>query len=118
MTPKDLRIGNLVKVGQAMVTVESVCDDCINFDRNTYRCYNADQISGIPLSEEWLIRLGFNRQTSEHYYIFHKDKVLFSIYNSTLVIEGGHMPVQLKYVHQLQNLYFALTGSELTINNS
>lgn len=30
---------------------------------------------------------------------------------------SGNNPVSLKYVHQLQNLYFALTGEELVLSN-
>lgn len=74
-----------------------------------------DYYAGIPLTEDWLLKSGFHRQTSEHYYIFYDDKVLLTIYNGSLVIEGSFMSVKLQYVHQLQNLFFALTGSELTI---
>jgi hypothetical protein len=75
-------------------------------------------IEPIPLTEEWLIKFGFKKV----YYGWEKgsfevesrgDIYLYSI-NCNEYTDG--MPF--KYVHQLQNLYFALTGEELTIKDS
>lgn len=70
----------------------------------------------IPLTEEWLFKLGFKRWTSKR-----KDKT----YSNGMVIiherKNGYSLasryVRYVYVHQFQNLYFALTGSELTIQD-
>jgi hypothetical protein len=41
-----------------------------------------------------------------------------SIYiNDGYNYDGAEIPKEIKHVHQLQNLYFALTGVELTLNN-
>jgi hypothetical protein len=75
----------------------------------------------IPLTEEWLIKLGFEKQQEEH--VWYE----LQISSSLALIEGdknGYMEVflldhddsvRVRYVHQLQNLYFALTGEELKI---
>lgn len=73
--------------------------------------------NAIPLTEQWLIDLGFIRQpfdyTKDKLSVCLKDSDSFhkagrTYYNSWAIIEK-----QPTYVHELQNLYFALTGSEL-----
>ena len=32
------------------------------------------------------------------------------------IVEGVSIKIELKYIHELQNLYFALTGKELQFN--
>jgi len=71
-----------------------------------------DFVSPIPLTEEWLVKFGFKGiglplYLSTGYFEFVWRKELF------LDIEGQWMSVKCEYVHQLQNLYFALTGEEL-----
>ena len=69
----------------------------------------------IPLTEEWLIKFGFSRDGS---YWSHRHLNILTVEK----IGGGEMlmtpnrkyALELKHVHQLQNLYFALTGEELT----
>lgn len=64
----------------------------------------------IPLTEDWLIKFGFkdSQKTEGH--------LLFNWYSDHIGIKGmlGMVkPYKCRYVHQLQNLYFALTGEEL-----
>ena len=67
----------------------------------------------IPLTEEWLLKFGFESNPYQDRY--EKDP----IHIECAIIEGEtylwieNIP-HIKYVHQLQNLYFALTGEELT----
>lgn len=73
-------------------------------------------IEGIPLTEEWFIKFGFEKR--KNYFI--KD----GEYRFTLADEKVYMQVgedelgcyllTIQYVHQLQNLYFALMNTELT----
>jgi len=63
----------------------------------------------IPLTEEWLIKFGINRQIS-----------VFEVYGNNsrgFHIDLGGEWLFIKYVHTLQNLFFALTGEELKINH-
>lgn len=68
----------------------------------------------IPLTEEWLIKFGFELNSNNNWshwnfgLNFYKDGDFF---------ESDQLPIfiYLQYVHQLQNLYFAITGEELTI---
>lgn len=69
------------------------------------------RLEPIPLTEEWLVRFGFRKINTTWFKLGN-----FAV-NISLDVEwgGNWMGVRLKYVHQLQNLYFALTGEELTI---
>jgi hypothetical protein len=73
----------------------------------------------IPLTEEWLFRFGLKEKQN------HK---VFSIgdmqFDCETMIGGFHdnetgldyqTKIHIKYVNQLQNLYFALTGEELEL---
>jgi hypothetical protein len=79
----------------------------------------------IPLTTEWLVRCGFvykdgasdygyERKNGVHLYEHDEESGLFHF-------SRGHMEgskVEIKYLHQLQNIYFALTGEELQIKMS
>lgn len=74
-------------------------------------------IEPIELTEEWLIKFGFKKSGIGY------GKGLLNIYmkNAVITYPNGRvfynswaiMEYQIKYVHQLQNLYFALTCEEL-----
>ena len=78
----------------------------------------------IPLTEEWLLKFGFKfYEPLSHYRIviddvwYYVNKDFYFSFCNLKADESQHMPYKkLKYVHQLQNLYFALTGEELTIS--
>lgn len=69
----------------------------------------------IPLTEEWLLKFGFdNKFNKGKISIIPKGKLGYengrTYFNSWAILEK-----QPDYVHQLQNLYFSLTGEELII---
>jgi hypothetical protein len=74
----------------------------------------------IPLTEEWLIKFGFKRNdwTNEGkpiYYGWVFNGVMLEYNNRELLLDGYQDTLNIKHVHQLQNLYFALVGEELEI---
>jgi hypothetical protein len=79
-------------------------------------------LNPIPLTPEWLERCGFkwhslpDSEGNEHNVYTTKwgdfDLTMFD--NDILELESVRMP-HIKHLHQLQNLYFALTGEELKI---
>lgn len=78
------------------------------------------EFKGIPLTEEWLLKFDIKINIWEKsyrgkYYNFEISGVLFYFFTDTNTIEIKGSPIFYKYVHQLQNLYFALRGEELTI---
>lgn len=75
---------------------------------------------GIPLTEEWLLKFGFEKINHRIEGIIYKKSWLrFNEYARLIDWRGGSIESKVCfYVHQLQNLYFALTGEELTLNTS
>jgi hypothetical protein len=66
-----------------------------------------------PLTEEWLKRCNFNFEK-----LGFKDlSVSYGITSNEFHFYIGNYAKKINYVHQLQNLYFALTGEELTIKS-
>lgn len=83
--------------------------------------YMNDHFSPIPLTEEWLLKFGFRKIDAYNCYILN-GLLRYNVDNNKWFIETPDGPfesywveVPLTYVHQLQNLYFALTGEELTV---
>lgn len=70
-----------------------------------------DWFKDIPLTSEWLERFGFE-DVDEYYY--HEGMRIYDDGDGKLYYMSNDALVHLDYVHQLQNLYFALTGEELT----
>lgn len=110
MKANELRIGNLV-MGE---TINHVVDHKILFEISEFE----NLYTPIPITEEWVIKFGL-KQINDYWEC---DKTSFEIYqfktgqwfnsiNSNEYTNG----IEIMYVHQLQNLYFALTGNELTI---
>lgn len=84
---------------------------------------NCKDLSPIPLNEQWIKNWGINYATDLHvkgriYYSFEKDILVQFFKNGRIDVRiSGRkftFEKQKLYVHQLQNLYFALTGKELT----
>ena len=81
---------------------------------------NIENLAGIPLSEEWLLKFGFGLLPWGFVIKGNEDKAVLIRHsykpNLKLWVEVGNgLRTELKYVHQLQNLFFALTGTELEI---
>jgi hypothetical protein len=115
MKANELRIGNYICNEDYIVIVESIDKDgCIvNLISDNVQAFtNNKGIEPIPLTEEWLLKFGFvNNELSAqpNVYVFHNG----SIYVRGM--SGAVHPRDIQYVHQLQNLYFALTNEELTM---
>ena len=72
------------------------------------------ELSGILLTEEWLIKFGFEflRQQGGTQGVFSNGVIELTLSNSGNIYYGIKI---LPYVHKLQNLYYALKDEELTI---
>lgn len=109
MKTSDLRIGNWV-MGNEPFQID--LDGLNRFDIH-YKLNEVDRYEPIKLNEEWLERLGFEYTLAGWY-----DYGIFgvNIEENRAVESLGDFHNQFKlpkYVHELQNLYFALTGREL-----
>lgn len=118
----ELRIGNILNYDTK--EVEGVVPTII--DCETPEAFNEFH-SHIPLSEEWLLKFGFKLSDDEIGYrewthdgddilVIRNDGGFDDYKNQSFYFEYDlFKSVVIQYVHQLQSLFFALTGEELTI---
>lgn len=116
MKANELRIGNYIKTWTGtndefgIVQVFNIDEDSIH----GFKRYLRDA-EPIKLTDEWFKRFGFKSDTI----VFIKDGISFGVYKDQKYhyLPTGQISFkfynEIKYVHQLQNLYFALTGEEL-----
>ena len=80
--------------------------------------FRVDSFNPIPLTEKWLLDFGLEETKKNRYLLDDDYDVVFDGENYYFRI-GTYMDnppsVKIKHVHQLQNLYFAPTGKELTL---
>jgi len=124
MESKELRIGNKIYgVSDRIETVTLIKENgLIESYPGLFKEANSPQevmyCSGIPLSEEILLKCGFSKfhefsMADANYRISTKERYLMIELLHGKYIANIYHQVEIKYLHQLQNLYFALTGQEL-----
>lgn len=122
LKPSELRIGNFVR--STLVVLDAITkEDLTSFiDRrikNGNEIDNAHWFQPIVISEAWMTRLEFKMVLTKGGYYFKRDEdYRLSIIDGILHVSVGEdqlgvLLVKLKYVHELQNLYFALTKIDL-----
>lgn len=121
MKTSEFRIGNLVQDEKGIFYFVAGLNGSTD-SRLTLAAYNKEVVKGwqdaevnalpIKLTEEILLKCGFEIKpysyTNPH---FIKGGFGFDAITFEIKINGQH--TNLKYLHQLQNIYFALTGEEL-----
>lgn len=114
MNASELRIGNLFleKNSKTEIKVLQLSENEIVFEGDFKGQWQAEP---IPLTEDWLLRFGF-KHTGNGFYINIKSKIdLCNIGDKYFNLGFKNISIgNIKYVHQLQNLYFALTNTELS----
>ena len=129
MEARELRIGNYIYWD--IPEKENVVHTVIGIDKGKPKTLPIslgtiiEEYKPIPLTEEWLLKFGFKEVKNEPRQWFRIKTKKLSVYleislkekRATLYKDNYNCYsdcVFPKYVHQLQNLYFALTGEELT----
>lgn len=141
ISANELRIGNLVCVGENALHADGGGKNQIyeiselKTDVVQFRMFHAGEyykdLKPIPLTEEWLLNFLFtkldNLDTFElkdgNYRSIQIDLnsngIEIYLCGTDSVMSSQCFPVDnVKYVHQLQNLFFALTGEELTLEKT
>lgn len=117
MKVTELRIGNYFTDGEDVKTVTWFTIKELSTHSKESAMFFKGWCQPIPLTEQWLLDFGFfsNPYKDRYEMVSHdlfiecdKTKGILDLY-----IETPY--VVLKTVHQLQNLFFALTGKELTL---
>jgi hypothetical protein len=111
---RELRVGNLLYNERTVVTIDA---------RSIFDIWDkSEKYEPIPLSQSWLKRFGFEIAENSYFkgvfniwvnnICIHQDTfdvTVFSLYNY------NDTKVYIQYIHQLQNIFFALRGEEITI---
>lgn len=130
---EELRIGNYVEYNGCTGVVYAVhspipCEDehfrdigIVELVIGGIVTARIDEINPIPLTEELLLKFGFELRYKT------EDGMIYGLGNITLIychttdndfgffLNGYHNDVHIQELHQLQNLYHSLTGKELEI---
>jgi len=134
MKIQELRIGNLINQHGQITKVYHLDIGGKSFyiindmpiHKETFRHRDTHELiySPVPLTEEWLIKFGF-QELNMFWRIPVEDGVFFEVgyitddknfqFESPLSMGDE---INLEYVHQLQNLYYALTGKELVLGEA
>lgn len=119
MNANELRIGNLVYQNDEIIEIKSLHPQ--NDDVNDEIPFHA--IFGIKITQEWILKFGFEKidhhrfkiQPSQYdwYYTYSIHDNAFRFYVEDVILCLN----TIFYVHQLQNLFFSLTGSELVFRS-
>lgn len=119
MKASELRIGNWVEYNMPYPTPHWQVIE-INYINGDY--VESDH-RGIPLTEDWLVKLGFDKVVDGNgimeLSIQQFDLRWTKDHGFRLGDMSDHCYEEwnfnhIKYIHQLQNVFFALTGEELT----
>lgn len=117
----ELRIGNYIVFNEddAISKVIGIHTDIdgVDVQLNDEETYiELRQFSGIELTEEILLKCGFKKKS----YLYNLKNYHIDLTNGFFFIgndhaSSGNVDAFIKHLHQLQNLYFALTGKELEV---
>ena len=129
MEANELRIGNYglnpIDNNDIVQLVAIYPDETTQWDGSNGFTPTSIGMKPIPLTEDWLKRFGFRKykKNSNNYFSGNSEFMVQDDINSFHFFlhaeETGikFWITEIQYVHQLQNLYFALTGDELKIIN-
>ena len=124
MKSSDLRIGNRVFCKGELILVTMIGISGIQSSENgrvLNAKFNTPDLEPIPLTEEWLIKFGFDKQRDgshqrNDFSIFLDKRFRTNLYlqdNERNSFKWFGYECKVVHVHQLQNLFYALTGEEL-----
>lgn len=140
MKVNELRLGNWVKVNDPIFGVNTYKVATIRDNGNITLSDNlscsVNNIEPIELTEEVLTKIGFDKKRQLISYLFYldyeidKDNIIlvkYIIYPKApsllkiIASQGGNYECfefikrSIKYLHELQNVYYCLTGQELKV---
>ena len=137
MEARELRINNIVMLDETKPVrilwfkLEVACIMEVGKDYPS-AIVRLERLSGLPLNEEWSLKLGFEKKPhtwkdgSVSNRILIKKPFFIGLYPefgfNTLSMFHNYfeqilIPSDLKYIHQLQNLLFDLKNEELALNH-
>lgn len=121
--PNELRMQNVCAVDGNTVIINTISKFQVigwdlkkEFQHHLNLVTKPELLQGVLLTEEWLLKFGFKGfggrlELNTGFYEFVWKGELY------LVVEGQWLHINCNNVHQLQNIYFALAGQELTFTS-
>lgn len=128
MKTNELRLGNLVQfslvITKGIYEVSAIRSNQIGVIGLTFE-YKISEFQPIPLTEEWLVRFGFQKRegsTSNEWWNGINEVTKDWLVDITQMNDDGTFFYRngkhvINYVHELQNLHFVLAGEELKLAN-
>lgn len=123
MKASELRIGNYCYCQGEIREIFGISKDVIVqylIDEDAYYC-GFDETKPIELTEEILLKCGFKKEVftlnmsystvNPYFELTRRHFSVSKVYEKNVRFWGN----EIKYLHQLQNLYFALTNEELNV---
>jgi len=121
----DYRIGNVIQYNNEIKSTGTITAliadfvaglDYCQIDYRTNKKHWLINIKPIEITVEWLEKMGFVRDDDTSYRWFILDRtVAYDLDDNCIRISDSWEFGKRKYVHELQNLYFALTQRELAV---
>lgn len=127
LSTSELRLGNLILVSTPSNPSAVVCEvlqimtDHIRVETIEGQHLNVpvSQISGIAVDAEMIKRYGFMLQAEDPKCYYRAPIILVNDSEGWhLALHGWHIGHNIYYLHQLQNLYFALCLEELRLKHA
>ncbi len=115
---RELRIGNYVfpKKSSGAKSVNGVVfaiDDYLVSVKGNHNQYDYHLLEPIPLTEELLFKCGFEKKQLGSATVYYHPLIELDTH---FCLNGVDYNIQVKSLHQLQNLYFDLTGREIEVD--
>jgi hypothetical protein len=112
MKTQELIIGNFIDFEDDFYTVESISNDgWLQLDNDQLNTH-LSACKPIKITREWLINFGF-KPCGNDIRFWRKDSVKLKITDKGYKFNYGESILYIKNVHQLQNLYYTLTSTEV-----
>lgn len=121
----EVRIGNWIEYDNRFFQIDTIAEvfPTLNTGEFGIGVVDWNNIKPIPLTEEILFKccfiLDFNdcyTDVNGNFYLFINRGNVLGLNNGNIYYSASKGAIHIKYLHQLQNLYFALIGKELEIN--
>lgn len=119
---QEFRTGNLVQIGKGEYRVYAISEpqilavqrnnEPIGSEKGIFSCDNTI-IDAIPLTDDWLVRFGFTFKNKGWRKKGFKIGFITCDECFQFKVNAKMCCVDLWFVHQLQNLYYSLTGKRL-----
>lgn len=129
MEAKNLRVGNYILHPNTKLDIvkEIFAHERYGYAIKTENCHLAyymmhegkELIEPVPVTAEWLEKFGFinDKETGYRWFAPNNIDIAYDLDDNCIRISDSWEFGKRKYVHELQNLFFALTGTELELKN-